>query len=265
MSSFPDFTIKQGDCIEVMRECLPDESVDLIVTSPPYWNQMDYSHWPAYLDYLHTIEGVIWQCFRVLKPGRHCFWVIPDKLPWPPKESGKDERLYLPVYADTERAAARCGFVCKFPIVWYKKHGTQKMFGSYPYPPTIIPTPMTERICIWRKPGKPAPGKRTEENKIEKMQWIEWACDVWDIPPDSDPDHPAVYPLTIPIRVIKLWSFQGDLVLDPFCGRGTTGRASMYLLRRFYGIDINEKYARISEFNVRLAFNETNLLRQEGR
>lgn len=231
-----------GDNLEVLPK-LESESVDLIITSPPYWNQRAYSFWPTYESYLGTMSAVIHECYRVLKPGRHCFWVIPDKLPFPPKDNGTGERLYMPVYADTEYIAAKYGFVCEFPIIWKKPHGTQKMFGSYPYPPTIIHTPMTERICVWRKKGHPDLSRKSEESKFSSKKWVGWAQDLWEISPETSvKDHPAPFPAEIPLRIITLWSFLGDLVLDPFAGSGTTGVVAAEMGRNFVGIEIDKGY-----------------------
>ena len=227
---------------EMVMAKIPTSSVDLIITSPPYWNQRAYSFWPKYVDYIQSVLDWIGECARVLKPGRHCFWVIPDKLPWPPRENGTKERLYMPIYADTERIAAMNGLVCKFPIIWKKPHGTQKMFGSYPYPPTIIHTPMTERICVWRKPGKPDLSSKGDESRLTKEQWVQWAQDLWEIAPETHIDHPAPFPLEIPQRIITLWSFVGDTVLDPFMGSGTTGVACIHAGRRFIGIELDPSF-----------------------
>ena len=236
-----------GDCLEVMKT-LPDECIDLIVTSPPYWNQRDYSYWPHYEYYMNDVALWVNECARLLRPGRHCFWVIPDKFPWPPRENGTRERLYLPVYADTERCADKAGLVCEFPIIWKKSHGTRKMFGSYPYPPTTIHTPMTERICVWRKPGKADLAHKGPESKYTKEEWVNWGQDLWKINPETrlKKNHPAPFPVEIPQRIIRLWSFVGDIVLDPFCGSGTVGVACKKLSRKFIGIDISKDYLEIN-------------------
>lgn len=233
-----------GDCVDVMQD-MESNSIDIIVTSPPYWNQADYSFWPTYSDYLESVAVWVFQCSRVLKPGRHCFWVIPDKIPWPPKDNGTEERLYMPIYSDTECLAARCGLVPKFPIVWKKLHGSQKMFGSYPYPPTIIHTPMTERICVWRKPGKyPHPGKeRKEASKFCKAKWVDWGQDLWVIPAETEIEfHPAPFPIELVSRILTLWSFVGDVVLDLFMGSGTTIVAAIHAGRNAVGIESDAGY-----------------------
>lgn len=238
-------TVHVGDCVGVMS-AVPNASVDLVVTSPPYWNQKEYSYWTTYRDYFSDVTLWVEGVFRLLKPGRYCFWVIPDKLPYPPKHSGGNERQYCQIYSDTELMAAQIGFTCEFPIVWVKPHGTQKMFGSFPYPPTIIPTQVTERICVWRKPGKPDLARKTDASKITSKEWSEWATDVWEISPETNVNHPAPFPLDIPRRIIKMFSFVGDFVLDPFCGSGTTGVAAKLLDRDFSG---NRYVYRQNEFN----------------
>ena len=234
-------TIVVGDCLDVMAD-MSDGCVDIVVTSPPYWNQRSYSYWPTYQDYMDDVSTWVFEIARVLKPGRHCFWVIPDKLPWPPKENATPERLYMPVYADTESCAAKTGLVCKFPIIWKKIHGTQKMFGSYPYPPTVIHTPMTERICVWRKKGKPDLSRKSPDSKFSKERWVDWAQDLWQVNAETNVNHPAPFPQEIVERILTLWSFVGDLVFDPFMGSGTTAIAADRLGRRFYGCDISAEY-----------------------
>jgi len=236
-----------GDCKEVLKT-LDSNSVDIIITSPPYWNQKEYSFWLKYQDYLDDVKIWLSELHRILSPGRHCFWVIPDKIPYPPKENGTKERIYLPIYADTEKIASDIGFFCKFPIIWKKPHGTQKMFGSYPYPPTIIHTPMTERICVWRKGGKyPKRNKETKEkSKFTKEEWVDFGQDLWEIRPETSSDHPAPFPEELVSRIITLWSFVGDMVLDPFLGSGTTGAVAVKNNRKFIGIDYLKEYVKMS-------------------
>jgi len=233
-----------------------DGWVDIVITSPPYWNQKSYSFWPKYSQYLESVGFWLLQIYRVLSPGRHCFWVIPDKLPWPPRENGTKERKYLPVYADTERIAAKIGFSCEYPIIWKKPHGTQKMFGSYPYPPTIIHTPMTERICVWKKPGTymRRPKEMKDASKITKEQWVEYGQDFWEVRPETRSDHPAPFPEELVRRVLTLWSFKSDLVLDPFVGSGTTAVVAKEMNRDYIGIDYTKEYCDIA--NERLALVE---------
>jgi DNA modification methylase len=251
--------LRLGDCLELMKD-LPDASVDAVITSPPYWNQKAYSFWETYQLYLESVSLWVNEIARIMKSGRHCFWVIPDKLPFPPKVNGTDERLYMPVYADTETRASQSGLICEFPIIWKKPHGTQKMFGSYPYPPTIIHTPMTERICVWRKGGKADLSRKSRDSVISKESWVSWAQDLWEISPETKSDHPAPYPLDIPKRIITLWTFVGDTILDPFMGSGTTGVACVELNRNFIGMEILPEYFAIAQKRIADAQKQRALL-----
>jgi len=241
--------IYQGDCTQLMSK-LPTDSIDVVVTSPPYWNQKEYSHWETYQAYIDSVGRWVKEVARILKPGRHCFWVVPDKLPWPPKDNGTQERLYHPIYADTKRLAGEFGLIPKFPIIWKKPHGSQKMFGSYPYPPTIIHTPMTERICVWRKPGKHSGSLLKDESKITRDQWVHWAQDLWLIQPETHSKHPAPFPEDIVERILTLWSFVGDVVLDPFMGSGTTAVVARRLKRRWLGFELSPQYVEMTKLRL---------------
>ena len=249
-----------AECVVALRQYIKDNSIDLEITSPPYWNQKEYSYWETYELYLNDVKTWVNECFRVLKQGRHCFWIIPDKLPWPPKANGTRERLYMPIYADTERLAQEAGFVCEFPIIWKKPHGSQKMFGSYPYPPTVIHTPMTERICVWRKPGKPDLSNKSPESAYTKTQWVDWAQDLWEIGPETSVNHPAPFPVEIPKRIITMWSFVGDTVLDLFAGSFTTGVACVGEDRDFVGIEICKEYYQLGKSRIEEAERQKSII-----
>lgn len=266
--------LRLGDCLEVMRQ-MPDASVDLVMTSPPYWNQREYSRWGTYQEFMGDCSCWIAECSRVVKNGRHIIWVIPDKIPFPPKENGTKERVYLPFYADCEVIASGVGLMPEFPVIWDKRGAnlteqpwSKKMWGSYPYPIGIIHTPFTERICIWRKRGSHGLSRADrEDSRITAEQFNKWACDIWSIRIESGVDHPAPFPLEIPTRAITLWSKVGDVVLDPFMGSGTTGIACVNTGRNFIGIEkIKEhpyfEYAqkRITESSLqyRMALNDAN-------
>ena len=164
----------------------------------------------------------------------------------------------MPVYADTEAIAARHGLIPEFPIVWDKRGPnlseqpwSKKMWGSYPYPVSIIHTPFTENICVWRKPGYHGLSQQDrEDSKITSQQFNDWARNIWSIRIDSGNDHPASFPLDIPSRILTLWSCVGDTVLDPFTGSGTTGVACVQLSRDFVGIEINEQYYNLAERRI---------------
>lgn len=255
-----------GDCLEWLPK-LEENDADIIITSPPYWNQREYSNWSTYEYYMIDMEKVIGESSRLISSGRHVFWVIPDKLPWPPKENGQGERLYMPVYADSEHIASKHGFMCEFPVIWDKRGPnlteqpwSKKMWGSYPYPITIIHTPFTERICVWRKPGNHnLTQKDRQDSKITSQQFNDWACDIWSIRVSTEPNHPATFPVDIPNRIITLWSRKNDTVLDPFMGSGTTGIACVQTGRKFIGIEIDRGYYNIAKNRIQDALKQMRL------
>lgn len=252
-----------GDCLEEMSR-IEAGSVDAIITSPPYYNQEKYSFWSSYSHYIEDVGKWVSECYRILKQGRYCFWIIPDKIPVPPKENGTKERLYGSCYSDTERLAAESGFVCEFPIIWDKRGPglseqpwSKKMWGSYPYPVSIIHTPFTERICVWRKPGHHGLSQADRaDSKITIQQFNEWATDIWSIRIAKKNGHPAPFPVDIPLRLITLWSCMGDLVLDPFSGSGSTGEAALRAGRRFIGIDRDRQFVNIAKERLELVVAE---------
>jgi len=236
-----------GDCLEIMQT-LDDNSIDLVITSPPYWNLKDYSFWKTYEEYLLDVDKCIFQIAKILKSGRHVFWNV---QPWlPDKINGI--RHHLPLSADTVRIAYKHELMLDCRIIWHKPNGrNQRMFGSYPYPPSILYTPNYEDILSFRKAGKADLGMKGEDSKISKKEWAEWTLPVWDIPIDyRKMGHPAQYPEEIPTRITKLHSFVGDTILDPFMGSGTTGVACVQTGRNFIGIEIEPKYFEIAEKRI---------------
>jgi len=121
------------------------------------------------------------------------------------------------------------------------------MFGSYPYPPTIIYTPSLEDIHIFRKEGQAALENKTESSKITKEEWAEWTIPIWWMAIDyRKMGHPACFTEELPHRCIKLHSFVGDLIFDPFMSSGTTAVAADRLGRRWFGCDTNPEYVELA-------------------
>lgn len=233
---------------EDMKE-LEEGSVNLVVTSPPYYNLRDYSVWNSYEDHLAFIKKVLAECYRVLMPGGWIYWNIQECIPFPPAQT-KKERCCMPLLAHTISLMLDVGFLYEKDIIWYKGKGTatQKLFGSYNLPGLILTSGLTEHIITARKPrGKfkrEVDKEIKEKSIITKEEWGAWAVDLWEIPPvnSKHKNHPAPYPIEIPKRCIRLNSFWGDLVLDPFMGGGTTAVACDLTERYFVGYEIHKKY-----------------------
>lgn len=235
-------TIYNEDCLETMRR-MPDGFVDLIVSSPPYFNLRDYASWESYESYLQSVRLWFQEMTRVIKQGRHIIWNIQDNLPEPTKAG----RHYHALMPDTIKIAQECGLEWETNIVWNKQNSTQLMMGSYPYPPTMIYAQINESICVFRKPGKADLAKKTEESKLSREEWSRYVRNVWTFSPQTKSDHPAPYPKELPSRAIKMHSFVGDTIYDPFMGSGTTAKACQELGRNYIGSEISKEYCEIAE------------------
>lgn len=234
-----------GDCLEVMKD-IPDNSIDMVVTSPPYFNLKEYSKWNNYEDYLKFIDDVFCQLSRITKQGRHVCWNIQDNLPNPTNEG----RKYFALMPDTIKIAQKYGFEWECNVIWNKSNATQIMLGSYPYPPTMIYRQITESICIFRKFGKADLSNKKEIDKLDKETWAKYTKIIWDIAPQTKSEHTAPFPLEIPTRLVKLHSFIDDIILDPFGGSGTTAIACLNTNRNYICIEKEQKYFEIMEKRI---------------
>jgi len=248
-----DFTNKLfcGDCVDIMKQ-IPNESIALTITSPPYYNLRNYSHWNNYESYLEDMNKIFIELFRITRPSGWLAWNIQKSIPFPKSITGK-ERFHKPLTADITHLLENVGFAYENRIIWYKGKGsaTQKLFGSYPYPPLILLSGVTEDIILVRKQQGKYKLDRSNKKKsqITKEEWGQWALDFWQIGAEkaSKIGHPAPFPIEIPKRLIKLFSFIDDIILDPFLGSGTTAVACKKLNRKFIGIDISEEYLEITK------------------
>lgn len=242
---------------------LSDESIHLIVTSPPYWNLKQYNdnddqlgHIADYEQFLEELTKVWKECFRVLVPGGRLVCVVGDVC-LSRKKFGR--HVVMPLHADICVACRKIGFDNLNPIIWYKisnanyevQNGTK--FLGKPYEPNAIIKNDIEFILMQRKPGgyrKPTNSQR-EQSRIEKKDYEEWFQQFWNIPGASTKKHPAPFPLELAYRLVRMFSFAGDTVLDPFCGTGTTMLAAMKCDRNSIGIEIDSQYCKMAAKHLR--------------
>jgi len=228
---------------------IPDNSVGLVVTSPPYFDLREYATWDTYPEYMQFIRKVLKECYRVLIPGRWICWNVQECIAFPPKQTGQ-ERYCQALSANTITAMLSLQFLYEKTIIWYKGKGTatQKLFGTYPLPGLILCSGLTEHIITARKPRdnfkENVPKDIKERSKITKREWADWAVDLWEFPPakKSVSGHPAAFPLELPRRCIRLWSFCGDVVLDPFIGGASTAIAAKREDRHYIGYEIHKEF-----------------------
>jgi len=242
-----------------------DESVNLVVTSPPYWNAIDYEQHIAdpeawyrtrrggdYEEYVDWLKVCFAEVFRKQKRGGFCAIVIGTVL--------FNGRQY-PVPQHLVVLMEEIGYEYHQEIVWHKVTGGVKRAGvtiQHPYPGYYHPNIMSESILVFRKPGPRIYRSRSQVEKeanqinIDAIFTREIANNVWHIapvPPNYLP-HPCPFPEEIPYRLILLYSYAGDLVLDPFIGIGTTAKVAKALRRRYVGYEVQEKYVTVARQRV---------------
>jgi len=248
---------------------LANESVSLTITSPPYWNAIDYDRhaenetqnyrtrqyangYKDYHDYLDWLTRIFGEVERVTKPGGFCAVVIGTVL--------LEGKLY-PVPFDIVPCLIRIGWEFHQDIIWHKCTAGVKRAGvsiQKPYPGYFYPNIMNEYILIFRKNGPRLYEKRSKKEKeaarypIDRLFTMDIANNLWHIAPvpPNIIEHPAPFPEEIPYRLICLYSYPGDLVLDPFVGSGQTLKVAYHLGRRYVGYEIIPKYVALARQRI---------------
>ena len=233
---------------------IPDESVHLVVTSPPYWNLKRYNenpdqmgHIQDYEVFLREIKKVWLHVFRILVPGGRLVCVVGDVCV---ARRRYGRHLVFPLHADICVICRQIGFDNLNPIIWHKianasyEVANGSKFLGKPYEPNAIIKNDIEFILMERKPGgyrKPTEEQR-RKSMIQKKDFEQWFQQIWNIPGASLKRHPAPFPLELASRLVRMFSFVGDTVLDPFCGTGTTMVAALKYDRNSIGIEIDPEY-----------------------
>lgn len=249
-----------GDAAEIMAGW-PDGSVDLVITSPPYWTAVEYdgqtADWPTYEAYLDDMMKVWTQCARVLRPnGKLC--INAPIMPIPKDVIEQHTRHLKNIAFDNEARIISETDLERYGLFVWQKQTSKMMFGSYPYPGNILENNTVEFINVYVKPGKPPKfsDAAKEANKLSRLEWMDLAQQIWFMYPEDvkrEEGHPAPFPEKLPARLMKLYSygaaegFPGEIVVDPFVGTGTTCVVAKKMKRRFIGIDINPGYLRFAE------------------
>lgn len=261
-----------------------DGSVQLIITSPPYGALKDYDNDgqigmdQSYSDYIQNLNEVWKECIRVLGPdGKLCINIMPLF------ESGNatpfKRRVTHTVISDIEKFMDSTGEMFTFALyIWDKRKIVRfSSFGSYPYPTNIFSTFPYEWIIVFCKKGKreKVSDEIKEKSKLTQKEWADWAINsFWEMQPAKakSEGHPAPFPKELPHRLIKLYSFYGDTVLDPFMGTGTTAEAAIELGRNAIGYEINPEYKelidnklkRAKESCQQMSFEDLGMLEEDG-
>jgi len=247
-------TVVCGDVREILKS-IPDESVHLTFTSPPYYNARDYSIYRSYREYLEFLEEVFKEVHRVTKEGR--FFLLNTSPIIIPRVGRQYSSKRYPIPYDIHPLLIKMGWEFIDDIVWVKPEASAKNrnagFLQHRKPLGYKPNACSESVMVYRKKTdklidwniKQYDKKIVEESKINGD--FE-SSNIWNIDPTFDKTHSAVFPLELCNKVIKFYSFKGDLIFDPFAGSGTLGKAAMNLNRYFFLTEKEKKYVdRIKE------------------
>jgi site-specific DNA-methyltransferase (adenine-specific) len=251
-----EHSLRLGDARDMAW--LDDEAIHLVVTSPPYWTLKQYEAGNPeqlgdiedYEQFLDQLDAAWAECARVLVRGGRIVCVVGDVCV-PRKRGGR--HFVMPLHADIQVRARRLGLDCLTPIIWSKiangvteASGNGAGFYGKPYQPGAIIKNDVEYILFLRKGGSyrsPEPTQRAL-SMLSKEEMQAWLRSIWtDIRGSSTRQgHPAPYPVELAERLIRLFSFAGDTVFDPFVGTGSTSVAALRTGRSSIGLDIEPKY-----------------------
>lgn len=245
-------TIIEGRSELALKE-LPEQCIDMIFTSPPYYNaKKEYSEYKTYDDYLDLMREVIRECKRVLIDGK--FFIINSSHILIPRASRNESSTRIAVPFDLHQIFIEEGFEFIDDIIWQKPEGAGwasgrgRRFSADRNPMQYKAVPVTEYVMVYRKKSKilidnfirkhPKP-ELIDQSKIKDGYE---KTNVWYISPARDKRHPAIFPKELAEKVIMYYSFKEDVILDPFGGIGTTAKAAAALGRRFCSIEMNSDY-----------------------
>jgi modification methylase len=246
-------------------------SVHLVVTSPPYWTLKEYRKHPSQLGYvtnyakfLSELDKVWEGCYRALVSGGRLVCVVGDVCLSRRKNGG--EHTVVPLHASIQEHCRAIGYSNLAPIIWYKianaKYEAEGNGGGFlgkPYEPNAVVKNDIEFILMERKGGgyrSPSVATRVL-SVIPKDRYGVWFQQIWTgVTGASTKSHPAPYPLEVAERLVRMFSFVGDTVLDPFMGTGTTTAAAGLWGRNSIGVEIDSEYFRLSDERVRATFSK---------
>ena len=245
-------TILLGDSESTLAE-LPAESVDLVFTSPPYFNaRPDYTEYEAYEEYLAKMGRIIGQCHRLLAEGRFFVINIAPVLLRRSDRSRSSRRLAVPF--DLHAVITRQKFDFIDDIIWEKPAGAGwatgrgRRFAADRHPLQYKAVPVTEYVLVYRKHTERLIDWNIRNHPDQQAVRDSRVADgyertnIWKIPPSSSKEHPAIFPKELADRVVQYYSFRGDVVLDPFAGIGTVGESCAAAGRRFVLAEVSSEY-----------------------
>ncbi len=219
---------------------IPDSSVHLMITSPPYNVGKEYDEDLSLDEYLDLLSSVFSQTYKKLVPGgRACINI-----------ANIGRKPYIPLHAMVIEIMLDLGFLMRGEIIWDKSAsaGGSCAWGSWMSASNPVLRDYHEYILVFSKESYSKNSAQKKRDTIEKDDFIQWTKSIWTFPAVNAKKigHPAPFPLELPHRLINLYSYEGDVVLDPFCGSGTTCIAAVKNNRKYIAYDINEKYVNLA-------------------
>jgi len=234
---------------------VPEESVHLVVTSPPYWQLKDYGHGgqigfdDSYETYINNLNIVWSECHRALAKGCRLCVNVGDQFA---RSVYYGRYKVIPIRTEITKFCETIGFDYMGAVLWQKvttcnTTGGATIMGSFPYPRNGILKLDYEFILIFKNGGvAPTVSQETkEQSRLTTEEWNQYFAGHWNIPGEKQDDHLAMFPEEIPRRLIRMFSFVGDTVLDPFLGSGTTCLAARNLGRNSIGYEINPEFTKV--------------------
>jgi len=228
---------------EEMKE-IPDRSLHLMVTSPPYNATKEYDQDLSLQEYLKMLRRAFSETHRVLvNGGRACINV-----------ANLGRRPYIPLSLYISQIMLEIGFQMRAEIIWNKGAGAgvSMAWGSWQSASNPVLRDVHEYILVFSKGSFGRKKPPDKENTITREQFLEWTKSIWTMNPESarKVGHPAPFPVELPFRLIQLYTFQGEVVLDPFMGSGTTALAALKSARKFVGYETDPEYIKLAESRI---------------
>jgi len=222
---------------------LPDACIHLMVTSPPYNARKEYDEDLTLDEYLQLLENVFCETYRVLIPGgRACINV-----------ANLGRKPYIPLNAFISLMMVEIGFLMRGEIIWDKGSsvGSSTAWGSWLSASNPTLRDVHEYILVFSK-GQFKRQRNGAESTIERDDFLELTKSVWQFPTESASrvGHPAPFPVELPRRLIELYTFEGDVILDPFMGSGTTALAALETGRHYVGYELDEDYVSLAQQRI---------------
>lgn len=249
LSENPHIEIYQADCLDIFKQ-IPNNAIDLFVTSPPYFNAKDYFHYDSIDDYMEQMKERFTMIFELLKESRMCIVNISPILIEREKRNKQSYRIPLPFYFVI--MMEKIGFEFLEDIIWVKPAGAvpNRNGGFYRHrkPLAYKPNIITEYIFVFKKPAPFLIDKILKNCSLVKGEYEK--TNIWKINPETRSKHPAPFPKKLVENCIRYYSYEGDTILDPFMGSGTTLMVAKELKRNAIGIDIEPKYYELAKQRI---------------